>query len=170
MDMLGASPVAHISGDVRLLHLLLNARRCVPAHVLRSDPKAMSFSWMRNLASLAAHFTTAPIGNAAGKFKGRLIERSKKRATQWRMGQIHSCHPQLGFCNLLSDRATGFVVFGFLTPQSDRAPFGFIGLTLFFFMSVRRLWIVVVTLNRVRYFRDYEAQLKKRWPDLVLTD
>jgi hypothetical protein len=28
-------------------------------------------------------------------------------------------------------------------------------IVLFFLMSVRRLWIVVLTLNRVQYFREY---------------
>ena len=33
------------------------------------------------LMSVAANFTTVPIGYAAGEFRSRLIERSKKRAS-----------------------------------------------------------------------------------------
>lgn len=129
------------------------------------------------LVTLVAHFTTVPIGNAADRFKGRLIERSQKRALaaykevralhngEWDK-YIYAIH-SWGFVICYLIMATGFGVIGFLTT-SDRAPFGIIGLALFFFMSVRRLWVSVFTLNRVQHFRDYEAQLKKRWPDLIL--
>jgi hypothetical protein len=128
------------------------------------------------LMSVAANFTTVPIGYAAGEFRSRLIERSKKRASaaykevralhngEWDK-YVYAIH-SWGFVICYLIMATGFGIIGFLTPDFYRAPFGFIGLVLFFLMSARRLWIVVLTLNRVQYFRDYEAQLKKRWPDL----
>jgi hypothetical protein len=130
------------------------------------------------LLSVVANFTTVPIGLAAGKFKGRLIERSKTRALQ-AYKEVRALHDGTRDKYIYAIHSWGFViaylimssaaaVVGSLLPQSDRAPFFLVASTFLLLMSARRLWIVIFTLNRVQYFDDYQAQLKKRWPDLAL--
>jgi hypothetical protein len=123
------------------------------------------------LLSVVANFTTVPIGLAAGKFKGRLIERSKTRALQ-AYKEVRALHDGTRDKYIYAIHSWGFVI-AYLIMSSAAAVVG----SLFFFlvastflllMSARRLWIVVFTLNRVQYFDDYQAQLKKRWPDLAL--
>jgi hypothetical protein len=132
------------------------------------------------LLNLAANFTTAPVGQAAGKFKTRLIERSKKRALQayeevralhngTRDKYIYGIH-SWGFVIAYLTMSSAFFVVAVLSQQPDHALSFFLGSLFLFLMSVRRLWTVVFTLSRVQYFADYQAQLKKRWPDLILHD
>jgi hypothetical protein len=130
------------------------------------------------LLSVVANFTTAPIGLAAGKFKGRLIERSKKRALQaykearalhdgTRDKYIYAIH-SWGFVIAYLIMSGAAVVVGSLSPQSDLALFCFLVSAFLFLKSAWRLWIVVFTLDRVQFFDDYQTQLKQRWPDLAL--
>lgn len=102
------------------------------------------------MLNLAANFTTVPISNAAGKFRGRLIERSKKRVLQaykavcafhngTRDKYSYAIH-SWGFVLAYLIMATAFGTVAFLTPQSDRAIVWFIASIVMLPKSVWRLF------------------------------
>lgn len=65
---------------------------------------------------------------------------------------------------------TGFGVIGVVKEGTNLGGWVTLASMLTFFMSVRRLWTVVLVLDRVQYFDKYKATVRARWPDLIADD
>lgn len=132
------------------------------------------------IINIIANFTTGPIGSAAGKLKGSWIERNRKAAKAnydeiraLRSGTpdkyIYAIH-SWGFVLAYLVMSTAFGVVGFVKEGTNLDVMATLCSMLAFLMSVRRLWAVVLVLNRVQYFDAYKAAVRARWPELIAPD
>jgi len=132
------------------------------------------------IINVIANFTTGPIESAAGKLKGIWIERTRKAAKAsyeeicaLRSGTpdkyIYAIH-SWGFVLAYLVMSTAFGVVGFVKEGTNLGGTATLCSMLAFLMSVRRLWAVVLVLNRVQYFDAYRAAIRARWPDLIPPD
>jgi hypothetical protein len=69
----------------------------------------------------------------------------------------------------LSFSFAGAIV-GMLDKESNFAPWLFLSSLGSGFMAIRRTGILILLLDRVQYFDEYEAKLKEEWPDFTLQD
>ena len=130
--------------------------------------------------NVVANFTSGPIGSVAGKLRVSFIERSRKAAkasyeeiyafhSGTRDKYIYAVH-SWGFVLSYLVMSAAFAVAGVVKTGTNMGAMLAVASMFAFFMSARRLWAVVLVLDRVQSFDAYKAAVRARWPDLIVPD
>ncbi len=130
--------------------------------------------------NVVGNFTSGPIGSVVGKLRGSFVERNRKAAkasydevyafhSGTRDKYIYALH-SWGFVLSYLVMSTAFGLAGFVKTGTNTGTMLAVVSMLLFLMSVRRLWAVVLVLNRVQFFDAYKAAVRERWPDLIAPD
>ena len=115
-----------------------------------------------NPGRFIANFTSGPIGSVAGKLRVSFIERSRK-AAKARYEEIYAFHSGTRDKYIYALHSWGFVLpylvisaafgaAGFVKTGTNTGAMLAVASMFAFLMSVRRLWAVVLVLDRVQSF------------------
>jgi hypothetical protein len=131
------------------------------------------------IINLMATFTAPSVGTAFSKLKSGFIERNKAKALA---AYVEVCDLKSGTWDkyLYALNSWGFIlvymlfcimcsIIAVLGNPEIKVPAG-IGAVLGWLMAIRRTAYLVITLNRIRNFETYRAELLRRWPDINLPD
>ena len=132
------------------------------------------------IGNLVATFTAPSVGNALGKAKSRFIERNKAKAL---LNYFEARDLKTGVKDkyLYAMNSWGFILvylgFSFASAivGSMDKPSNLVGLLFLSsmgsgFMAIRRTGKLILMLDRVQNFEQYEATLKHQWPDFISQD
>jgi hypothetical protein len=132
------------------------------------------------IINLISTFTAPPVGSALGKLKSGFIERNKARAVA-SYAEVRDLKSGEWDKYLYALNSWGFILVHMLfctmcsivavlgnQPQI-KLPAG-VGAVFGLQMALRRTSHLTLTLNRIRNFEDYRAELLRRWPDIKLPE
>jgi hypothetical protein len=129
------------------------------------------------IGNLIATFTAPSVGNAFGKAKSQFIERRKANAL---LNYFQARDLKTGVRNkyFYAINSWGFIlvylsfsfasgIVGQLDKTSSLSSLYLLSSMCSALLAIRRTAKVVLMLDRVENFEQYEATLKKRWPDIT---
>lgn len=129
------------------------------------------------IGNLIATFTAPAVSSILGTAKRKFIERNKTKAllsffevkalkTGVRDKHLYALN-SWGFVLVYMSIFFTCVIIGGLNTEKNWDLIFLIGSLLPAFLAIRRLGTLLLTLDRLQNFDQYEATLEKKWPDIT---